>query len=127
MKISQKKVLEAFNDLNMSFWAKTIAPIEFYEQLESLGVRCEESVLIAFVDDGENTYSGSLVRQDGICCSFDVDCEDSRYSSFVVHKKNIKDCAGEKDLKKKYLSSEILAFKLFAQLQESGIRELLVD
>jgi hypothetical protein len=127
MKISQKKVLEAFNDLNRSFWKKIIAPMEFYEQLEGFGVRCDESVVIAFVDDGENTYSGSLVRQDGICCSFDVDCEDSRYSSFIAHNKNIKECAGNKGLKTKRLPSEVLAFKLFTQLQESGNRELSVE
>ncbi|MES9863934.1 MAG: hypothetical protein ABW157_01225 [Candidatus Thiodiazotropha sp. LLP2] len=127
MKIGQKKTLEAFNDLNESFWMKAIAPIEFYNQLESLGVRCEESILIAFVDDGENTFSGSLVRQDGVCCSFDIDCGDSSYSSFIAHHKNIKECAFERDLKKKRLSYEFLAYKLFMQMEENGNRKLLIE
>jgi len=38
------------------------------------------SILISICPDGDNTYFGSLINQLGEVFSFDIDCDDEKYS-----------------------------------------------
>jgi hypothetical protein len=45
-----------------------------------VGIEIEDSLLISICPDGDNTFVGSFISQDGYMYSFDIDCDDRKYS-----------------------------------------------
>ena len=79
-----RKAKENLVQLNRMFHELDVAPIEFYQQLKSRNVDVGLSILISVCPDGDNTYFGSLINQLGSVCSFDIDCDDEKYSRWDV-------------------------------------------
>jgi hypothetical protein len=79
-----KRSREQILQLNDLFQGHKVAPVEFYEQLKSRGVDIALSILIKIYPDGDNTYYGSLINQTGQVCSFDVDCDDEKFTRWEV-------------------------------------------
>lgn len=73
---AKEKVLQ----LNEMFQSHEVAPEEFYDQLKFKGIDVTSSILINFCPDGDNTYFGSIINQAGEICSFDIDCNDEKFT-----------------------------------------------
>ena len=82
MSIKIDKTREEVNLLNKQYHARHLASTEFYSQLESHGVLINASVLVSLVPDGSNTYFGMIITQDQTIFSFDIDLDNSKYSTW---------------------------------------------
>ncbi|WP_462180461.1 hypothetical protein [Pseudoalteromonas gelatinilytica] len=69
--------------LNEKFWNHQLINGDFYEQLKQFDFDVCNCVLVKVFPDSANTYCGVLVSQDGNVYEFDLDLEDSNYSSIT--------------------------------------------
>lgn len=78
--LKMRKAKDSVFLLNKMFHEFEIAPEEFYLQIKARGFDTGLSILISICPDGDNTYIGSLINQLGEMFSFDIDCDDEKYS-----------------------------------------------
>ena len=100
--------------LNKMFHEFKVAPEEFFQQLKSRDVDIGLSILISICPDGDNTYFGSLINQFGNICSFDIDCDDEKYSRWDISSSN-KLHKSPQHTKSKPWDAEVIALDLFKE------------
>jgi len=69
-------------ELNEKFHSKELLSQDFYIQLDRKGIVLASSVLVYLIPDGDNTYLGKIIRQDGDIVAFDLDLDDEKYSEW---------------------------------------------
>ena len=70
-------------ELNEKFHSKALLNNEFYEQLIKMGFNYKDCLLVSIFPDGDNTYCGKLINQDGKLIKFDVDLDDFQHSAWT--------------------------------------------
>lgn len=103
-------------DLNDRFRNRELLPGEFYEQFETKGFNLPGCVLVSIFPDGDDTYCGRVIRQDGDVFKFDVDLAASCYSSWTNITVEFKTLYEKRRLTKPW-SSDVVAFDIFKERQ----------
>jgi hypothetical protein len=73
----------ALAELNQRFCARELLGEAFYVEMRARGFIHAQCVLVSIAPDGSNTYFGRIIRQDGRVFDFDVDLDDSAFSSWI--------------------------------------------
>ena len=96
------------NELNTLFSQRKLANASFYAQLMSAGFLYQQSTLLEFFPDGDGTFCGFIVRQDGRVFRFDIDVDVPSASEFedVSDEKKIKSLS--KELRRKLKAMGVL-------------------
>ncbi len=69
-------------ELNRRFRAGELLDDRFHAQLEGYGCDVETCVLVSLVPDGNETYCGTIIRQDGRVFDFDLALGDPESSEW---------------------------------------------
>jgi hypothetical protein len=115
--ITQARARIACDVLNESFQQKKILDSSFYLMLNEMGFELPFSVLVSICPDGQGTFFGHVIRQDGKVYRFDADlnhphlteCSDvtDKFTSDIKTKRY------------KFWSQEQIAYNLFLELSKS--------
>jgi hypothetical protein len=114
LKVEQSRhELRALND---RFRSRELLPEPFYAELRQHGCEPDRCVLVQLMPEGARTYSGKIIRHDGVVLSFDVDLDAPELSQWV-------DTTGEFEKENRRLAqrqpwaSAVVAYELFRALR----------
>lgn len=105
--------------LNKKFHRKTLLPKIFYKQLAENGFHYHKCLLILIFPDSNNTYSGKIIRQDGVVIEFDIDLDFHQNSTWKDITKEFQELY-KKNRDIKPWVKEVVSYKLFHQLNKTG-------
>jgi hypothetical protein len=112
------KTRSSLEKLNKDFYELKIIGNSFYGQLSDNNVDVWKSVLVCIAPDGDNTFIGTLIRQDGKVFEFDLDIEDPVYSNWTEISEQFFEVL-EKNLNSKPWSDDVVAYQLFKEMSKS--------
>jgi len=113
MGIKIDRAREDIEILNEAYNNRSLVSNEFYDQLEGYGVVINASILVSFIPDGANTYSGEIITQDEAVFSFDIDLYHPKYSIWddisIQFYKDVKN-----SIRNKPWAVEVIAYQMFS-------------
>ncbi len=106
---------EEIAELNRKFHGKLLLSDEFYKQLMQAGFAYRQCLLMSVFPDSANTYCGKIIKQDGDVIEFDIDLDNSEYSSWENVTADFRGLY-EKNRNAKPWIKEVVGYDLFYKL-----------
>ncbi|MDU0353582.1 hypothetical protein RS130_06240 [Paraglaciecola aquimarina] len=110
-----ESVTDELAELNRKFHDKVLLSDEFYKQLMQAGFAYRQCLLVSVFPDSANTYCGQLIKQNGDVVEFDIDLDNSKYSSWENITVSFRELY-EKNRSTKPWLREVVAYDLFSKL-----------
>lgn len=104
-------------ELNRKFHDKLLLSGDFYKQLMQAGLAYRQCLLVSIFPDSANTYCGKVIKQDGDVIEFDIDLDNSKYSSWDNITVSFRELY-EKNRDTKPWLKDVVAYELFSKLEK---------
>ena len=117
MSLKQKQAESALLKFNKSYWDESLMPVSFYNALREFGIEIGKSVMVNLIPDGDNTYVGGIIRQDGSLFEFDLDLVEPENNTWEeVPNKSNKSSKLPQHTKTRPWDDIVLANELFSKI-----------